>query len=135
MPHEVVGGVRENPGVWSLGGTAMLFKQVCSRCGLYKVETHSGAQRNPGQLEVEIEYREPDEISRRWVESQTDYCDQCGGELTAEMRRLGWPLLTEFGCICPACYGDEAYCSECGELLPADEDVSRCEECREADDE
>jgi hypothetical protein len=107
----------------------MYYKQVCSRCGLYKLETHSGPQRNPGELEVEIEYRPADDASRRWVASQTGWCDQCGGEVTDEMVRLGWPLLTEYGCICPACFGDEAYCSECGALLPANENVSRCEDC------
>jgi hypothetical protein len=36
-PHSVVGGLRENPGVWGVGaGVAEHF--VCSRCGAYKVE-------------------------------------------------------------------------------------------------
>jgi hypothetical protein len=26
------GGLRENPGVWSVGGTALVFAEVCPRC-------------------------------------------------------------------------------------------------------
>ena len=56
-PHEIVGGLRENPGVWSEGGTTMTFHSVCAHCGLHKHETHCGAQRNPGQLDT-VEYRQ-----------------------------------------------------------------------------
>jgi len=55
-PYEIVGGLKENPGVWSAGGTTMTFHSVCSHCGLHKHETQHGAQRNPGQLDT-IEYR------------------------------------------------------------------------------
>jgi hypothetical protein len=54
-PHEIVGGLKENPGVWSLGGTTMVYHSVCSHCGLQKREFKYGAQRNPGQLD-KIEY-------------------------------------------------------------------------------
>lgn len=27
------GGCKENPGVWGIGGAAILFRHVCSRCG------------------------------------------------------------------------------------------------------
>jgi len=59
-PYEIVGGLKENPGVWSAGGTTMTFHSVCSHCGLHKHETQHGAQRNPGQLDT-IEYRRGDE--------------------------------------------------------------------------
>jgi hypothetical protein len=55
-PHDVVGGLRENPGVWSAGGTTMTFHRVCAHCGLHRHETCHGAQRNRGQLDT-IEYR------------------------------------------------------------------------------
>jgi hypothetical protein len=54
-PHEIVGGLKENPGVWSLGGTTLLFKSVCVHCGLIKRETHFGVQRNPNQCDT-VEY-------------------------------------------------------------------------------
>lgn len=59
-PYEIVGGLKENPGVWSAGGTTMTFHSVCAHCGLHKHETQHGAQRNPGQLDT-IEYRRGDE--------------------------------------------------------------------------
>lgn len=53
------GGLDENPGVWSLGGTAMCFISHCRNCGLKKTEVHYGSQRNPGQCDT-VEYSEPD---------------------------------------------------------------------------
>lgn len=46
---EIEGGCRENPGVWSLGGTAMRFAAHCTACGLRRVEHVTGSQRNPGE--------------------------------------------------------------------------------------
>ena len=67
-PHDVVGGLKENPGVWSLGGTTMLFKTVCRHCGIFREETHYGSNRNPQQCDT-IEYMEPDDDSLEWVEN------------------------------------------------------------------
>lgn len=38
-PHDVVGGLRENPGVWSRGGLHLEFRSVCARCGVLRIET------------------------------------------------------------------------------------------------
>lgn len=65
-PHSVVGGLSENPGVWSEGGTTMTFHRVCAHCGLNRHETRHGAQRNPGQLDT-VEYRRADEMSLAYV--------------------------------------------------------------------
>lgn len=46
---EVDGGCDENPGVFSRGGTTMVFSSHCARCGVRRVETRHGAQRDPGQ--------------------------------------------------------------------------------------
>lgn len=43
------GGCRENPGVWSAGGTAMIYHSHCTICGLRKIERTAGMQRNPGE--------------------------------------------------------------------------------------
>jgi hypothetical protein len=65
-PYEVVGGLDSNPGVWSRGGTTLVIKRVCRNCGCYKIETHYGSQRNPGQCDT-VEYQDADEDSLEWV--------------------------------------------------------------------
>lgn len=65
-PHEVVGGSDSNPGVWSVGGTAIEVKHCCSRCGRYRRETAYGSQRNPGQCDS-VEYLPADDDSRAWI--------------------------------------------------------------------
>lgn len=66
-PHGLVGGISENPGVWSTGGTSMSFAYVCARCGARKHESHTGSQRNPGELPVTVTYSAPTEASLEWV--------------------------------------------------------------------
>lgn len=51
---EGVGGLSENPGVWSTGGTSMLFVRQCSCCGLIRREHNCGSQRNPGDGDTVI---------------------------------------------------------------------------------
>lgn len=65
-PHEVVGGLEENPGVWSTGGTTMVFKTVCSRCGCVKIETDYGVQRNPGACDT-VEYDTQNVFALAWA--------------------------------------------------------------------
>lgn len=43
---EGMGGCQENLGVWSLGGTTMLFLARCEHCGLRRREKLYGSQRN-----------------------------------------------------------------------------------------
>jgi len=66
--HKVVRGLKENPGVFSRGGTTLTIVRCCANCGLYKRETLCGSQRNPGQCDT-VEYDDADEISLAWVES------------------------------------------------------------------
>jgi hypothetical protein len=67
-PVEVVGGIKENPGVWSIGGTTIVTKQACRHCGVYRKRTDYGSQRNPGQCDA-VEYIDPDEASLAYVDS------------------------------------------------------------------
>jgi hypothetical protein len=69
-PHEVVGGLKENPGVYG-HGAGLIITEVCRHCGAYR-ETDTWAQdRTDGtQGHCEISYREADEKSREWVEEQ-----------------------------------------------------------------
>ncbi len=56
------GGCTENPGVWSTGGTTMVYSSHCTLCGLHRVETQYGSQRNPEQHDtVQYEQRIQDE--------------------------------------------------------------------------
>jgi len=50
------GGCKENPGVWSLGGTTLVFNEHCEKCSLERTITRYGSQRNPEQAD-EVKYR------------------------------------------------------------------------------
>ncbi len=53
------GGLDENPGVWSTGGTSMKFASHCRTCGLHRSEHTTGSQKNPGEHDT-TEYEMPD---------------------------------------------------------------------------
>ena len=65
-PYEVVGGLKENPGVQGHGG-GVIITEVCSRCGMYKI-TDTWASDHHGQPYEKVTYRDPDEFSLAWVE-------------------------------------------------------------------
>jgi hypothetical protein len=65
-PYEIVGGARENPGVWSVGGTRMVYREVCVRCGRYRVTLRAP----DGPRREVVSYVPADERSREWVEQQ-----------------------------------------------------------------
>lgn len=71
-PHELVGGLTENPGVWSTGGTTYVTKTVCKNCGIYRTETEYGSQRNPQQCD-RVEYEDSDDDSLKWVAKANRY--------------------------------------------------------------
>ena len=58
-------------------------------------------------------------------------CDRCGHTLTAEALAMGWPVAMDDEYICPACYGDEAYCGQ-GHVLRACDESSACQRCATA---
>lgn len=65
------GGCDENPGVWSTGGTSMVFHTHCKKCGLHRVERSTGPQHNPGEHDT-VEYTQPE----NWcVECQSEECE------------------------------------------------------------
>lgn len=49
---EGCGGCKENPGVWSIGGTAILCRKRCVHCGLIRSDCHAGSNRNAGEARV-----------------------------------------------------------------------------------
>lgn len=59
-PHEWTreghGGCKENLGVHSDGGTAIMIGDHCTICGLHRVTRHAGSQRNPHESEINTIY-------------------------------------------------------------------------------
>ena len=55
-----VGGCSQNPGVFSLGGTKLVFYRRCEKCGWDKRTVSVGSQRNPGEVDT-VEYHGFDE--------------------------------------------------------------------------
>jgi hypothetical protein len=51
-------GDTQNPGVWALGGTALVISTHCVHCGLRRVEHLPGSQRDPGEHDT-VEYSLP----------------------------------------------------------------------------
>lgn len=66
-PYSLVGGIKENPGVWSGGGTIMGSKEVCRNTGIYRTTTDPGCQRNSGEPLNTKKYSDADEASLAWV--------------------------------------------------------------------
>lgn len=64
---EWLGGCRENPGVWSHGGTAISTTEVCAHCGAYRCTYRAGSQRNPGELAERVTYQDADARSLAWI--------------------------------------------------------------------
>jgi hypothetical protein len=71
------GGCRENPGVWSGGGTTIVFNTHCRHCGLHRVQTNLGCQRNEGECDT-VEYAQPEswcsECEREDCKCERDEC-------------------------------------------------------------
>ena len=68
-PHEVVGGLESNPGVFSSGGGAKKIT-VCAYCGMYRIWDGWATDPEDGEQGLEsVSYRDADEKSLAWVES------------------------------------------------------------------
>lgn len=67
-PYEVLGGLKENPGVWGSGG-GVIIKEVCSECGTYKVtDTWATNPCDGTQGHTSVEYLPATEKSLEWVQ-------------------------------------------------------------------
>lgn len=71
-PYDVVGGCKENPGVYGTDGARIRSTSVCSRCGMYRVHTSASIPGNYPKEPEKYEYKDADERSMKWVESQED---------------------------------------------------------------
>jgi hypothetical protein len=64
-PHHVLGGLRENPGVWGNGG-GVCCSYVCRHCGMYR-HTDTWADDGHGGRYTSTSYDEADDDSLAWV--------------------------------------------------------------------
>lgn len=79
------GGLAENPGVWSTGGTGMLFHRHCTRCGLLRKYHAVGPQHKPGECDT-VEYEQPD----YWcVEHQNREPEDCPEDCSTRVESEG----------------------------------------------
>jgi hypothetical protein len=64
-PHSVLGGLKENPGVWGKGG-GVIIREVCAHCGAYRVRD-TWAQDGAIQGLESVTYEGADDDSLAWV--------------------------------------------------------------------
>ena len=68
-PYSVLGGLKENPGVWGHGG-GVIMKFVCRHCGKYRVVDTWAQRMDTGEQGLNsIRYEDADEESSAWVDS------------------------------------------------------------------
>jgi hypothetical protein len=66
-PYEVVGGVKENPGVRGHGG-GVIIKECCAHCGRYRFTDTWAQRRDTGEQGLRrVSYEDADEVSREWM--------------------------------------------------------------------
>lgn len=66
-PHELLGGLKENPGVKGHGG-GVVITEACAHCGTYRITDTWAQDPDTGRQGLKsLEYRPADERSRRWV--------------------------------------------------------------------
>lgn len=66
-PYSVLGGLKENPGVWGNGG-GVICTEVCRHCGRYQItDTWAQNPENGEQGLTSVEYRDADESSEAWL--------------------------------------------------------------------
>lgn len=71
-PYSVLGGLKENPGVWGHGG-GLIMKKVCAHCGMYQVtDTWAQDRSNGKQGLTSVSYEDADDDSLEWLQSQRD---------------------------------------------------------------
>ena len=69
-PYELLGGLKENPGVRGKGG-GVVCRKVCAKCGMYRT-TDTWASNGAEQGFTSISYDDADEESERWIYAGDD---------------------------------------------------------------
>ncbi len=73
-PHEIVGGLEENPGVFGSGGGVKIH-EACSHCGTLRVTDTWGSDRSTGEQGVETVSYEAGKY-RAEVRALAEACDE-----------------------------------------------------------
>lgn len=69
-PHSVLGGLRENPGVWGHGG-GVFYREVCAHCGRYRVTDTWAQDPDTGEQGLtSVAYEDADADSIEWIENR-----------------------------------------------------------------
>lgn len=70
-PYSVVGGIKENPGVWGHGG-GVIIREVCAICGMYRITDTWEQDMSTGEQGLtSVKYEDADDASLAWIaESQ-----------------------------------------------------------------
>ncbi|ADC73211.1 hypothetical protein TK90_2725 (plasmid) [Thioalkalivibrio sp. K90mix] len=64
-PYELLGGLKENPGVQGHGG-GIISTEVCAHCGMYRVTNTWDQSQGPEPVDT-VEYRDADDASLEWA--------------------------------------------------------------------
>ena len=69
-PHEVLGGMPQNPGLAGKGGSTVRT-EVCSNCGRYRIDDDWAQNPDTGEQGLDsINYSDADETSLEWIENR-----------------------------------------------------------------
>jgi len=66
-PYEIVGGLKENPGVWAFGGGQLKFDEVCCNCGRFRQTITESLNGQWPRTPERVTYSEPDKASLAWA--------------------------------------------------------------------
>lgn len=73
-PYAIIGGLRENPGVWGRGGGVVIHR-VCEHCGLTRIVDTAATDGETGQRYESTSY-DADKYRDQWEE----WCDELADE-------------------------------------------------------
>jgi hypothetical protein len=66
-PYSVLGGCKENPGVWGSGHGQVMSKSVCACCGLYRTVDYGATNSSNGTKTTRTTYEQADDDSIAWI--------------------------------------------------------------------
>jgi hypothetical protein len=66
-PYSLLGGCKENPGVWGSGHGSISSSSVCACCGLYRTVDYGATNSSNGTKTTRTTYEDADEASIAWL--------------------------------------------------------------------